>query len=133
MTGNLLNAFEESINSLFSSGPWVYVVLLPTQGDAEERLVDMTTMKLPIVNLLGGTATINGQYIPEEVIVLRRQNAQMPNQHVLPPPFERDVIAGPICLVRMNEHSIPESFRLKEYHAMRARSLVTRRKVYKRS
>ena len=51
MTGNLLNAFEESINSLFSSGPWVYVVLLPTQGDAEERLVDMTTMKLPIVNL----------------------------------------------------------------------------------
>ena len=121
------------MNSLFSSGPCVYVVILPPDGDAEERFVDMTTMKLPIVGLLGGTVTINGQYIPEEVIVLRRQNARMPNRHILPPPFERDVITGPICLVRMNEHSIPESFRLKEYHAMRARSLVTRGKVYNKN
>ena len=84
------------------------------------------------MTLLGGPVTINGQYIPEDVIVLKRQHATHRNVHVLPPPFERDVIRGDIGLVRMNVHSIPESFRKEEYYALANRYLVTRRGAYKK-
>ena len=120
------------MNSLFDSGPCIFVVLLRCDGTAQEVLVDMSPTQLPLVNLLGGPITINGQYIPEEVIVVKRQVAQVPNPHVLPPPFERDRIKGDIGFVRMNKHSIPESFRLDEYHALSARYLVTRRRVYQK-
>ena len=120
------------MNSLFDSGPRIFVVLLRCDGTAEEVLVDMSPTQLPLVSLLGGPITINGQYIPEEVVVVKRQSAGVTNPHVLPPPFERDHIKGDIGFVRMNKDSIPESFRLHEYHALAARYLVTRRSVYRK-
>ena len=121
------------MNALWTSlGPCVYVVVLHPNGCAEERYVDMSPTKLPLYSLLGGQVTIRGQYIPEEVVVLTRREARIPSQHVLPYPFHRDQWNGPIALVRMNEHSVPESFRLKEYHSLWTKELVTRRKCYLR-
>ena len=120
------------MNFLSHSGPLVYVVVLRADGSAAECLLDMSPHKLPLVTLLGGRITINGQYVPQEVVVVKRQRATVPNQHVLPPPFERDEIKGDIGLVRMNAQSIPESFRLSEYFALQEPYLVTRRRVYRR-
>ncbi len=128
-----IGTIKGGMNLLSQSGPLVYVVVLHADGTAKERLLDMSPSKLPLVILLGGRITINGQYVPQEVIVVKRyQGATAANKHVLPPPFESDQIQGDIGLVRMNAQSIPESFRLSEYFALQQQYLVTRRRVYQR-
>ena len=113
-------------------GPVVSLVLLQPNGTIEEHIVDMTPRYNIIETLINGQLTINGQYIDEQVIIIkRRDETGLPwNKHVLPPPFHNDRIRGPICLVRMDDDAVPKLFKQKEYETLRNKYFITRNNFY---
>ena len=115
-------------------GPIVSLVLLPTDGTIVEHTVDMTPRINMIETLIDGQLTINGQFIKEKVIIIKRRDESglSWNKHILPPPFHHDKIRGPICLVRMDDNAVPQHFTRKEYENLRDKYFITRNQVYEK-
>ncbi len=68
--------------------------------------------------ILKGPGTFIGQYADIDVVVMKCRESLMDlsrNQNVLPPPFDTEVVEGPILLVRMNQNSEPEDFTVEEF------------------
>jgi len=71
-------------------------------------------------NLLKGPATFIGQWSDIDVVIMKNRTSFIelaPNENILAHPFEREVVNGPILLVRMDENSEPRDFTLEEFMA----------------
>lgn len=88
-------------------------------GNLEEIELDITPEKNQIYNLLGGKATFIGQWPDFDVVIIKGVSGIEPNENRLPPPFDEECVLGPILLVRMDEHSEPQDFTLREYRILR--------------
>ena len=101
------------------SGPVVNTVLIqpPTAEGQKESIeqieLDMTPSKNKIVELMGGSVTILGQYNDIETVVLKLRNPgeeATENPHKLQPPLHSQTVFGPMLLVRMDESANPQNF-----------------------
>lgn len=101
------------------------VIIREKLGDIEEIELDITPEKNEIYNLLGGKATFIGQWCEIDVVIIKAVCGVTPNYNIIPPPFNDEVVMGPILLVRMDEDSEPQDFTLEEYQTLCARRDVS--------
>lgn len=84
-------------------------------NNVEEIQLDLS----PHVNeahiLLGRYPTFIGQWPEIDVVIMKSEIGDIPNENDLPSPFENEVVFGPILLIRMDENSEPQHFTLEEY------------------
>lgn len=79
-----------------------------------------------------GSCTFIGQWPDIDVVIIKCDKTPfdlMMNRNTLPPPFENEIVLGPILLVRMDENSEPRDFTLSEYseymHSLQAQPART--------
>ena len=101
------------------------VIIREKLGDIEEIELDITPEKNEIYNLLGGKATFIGQWCEIDVVIIKAVRGVTPNYNIIPPPFNDEVVMGPILLIRMDEDSEPQDFTLEEYQTLCARRDVS--------
>ena len=65
--------------------------------------------------LLGRHPTFIGQWPEIDVVIMKSEIGDIPNENDLPAPFNNEVVLGPILLIRMDENSEPQNFTLDEY------------------
>lgn len=95
----------------------VYAVLI---NEDDGNICELKTTPDDIYNLLKGTATFIGQWPEIDVVIMKCDKTPfdlMVNVNILPPPFHQEEVRGPILLMRMDENSEPQDFRLSEYQA----------------
>ena len=87
-----------------------------------EQLGNIEEIETPLSSdmfyILKGPGTFIGQYEELDVVVMKCRESFMDlsnNQNRLPPPFDNELVLGPILLVRMNQNSEPEDFTLGEF------------------
>ena len=111
------------VNAILNSeGPIVTVLHLPAGNGkgskAVEVTMDMTPKAKNMHKLLGGEVTFLGQYGHEPevegVVIVINQRGGARNGHRLQPPFEGEVVAGDMVLMRTDEEGLPVDFTLKE-------------------
>jgi hypothetical protein len=94
----------------------VKCVLISEQfGNVEEI---ETPLGSDIFYILKGPGTFIGQYEDLDVVVMKCRESLTElarNQNTLPPPLDKEVVEGPILLVRMNSQSEPEDFTFGEF------------------
>jgi sporulation protein YlmC with PRC-barrel domain len=84
-------------------------------GKVEEIDLDISPEKNEIFKLLGGRQTFIGQWPDIDVVIMKAENGHTKNENVLPAPFNKEEVLGKILLVRMDENSEPQNFKLREY------------------
>ena len=80
--------------------------------EQEGHVIEVEMVLKDIPRLLKGTATIQGAYPDDDIVILRcdespfdlMQNQNMPE------------VLGPVLFVRMDENSEPQDLTLEEYH-----------------
>lgn len=87
-----------------------------------EQLGNIEEIETPLGSdlfyILKGPGTFVGQYEDLDVVVMKCRESFADishNQNVLPPPLDKEVVEGPILLVRMNHQSEPEDFTYEEF------------------
>lgn len=97
------------------------ILIAEEDGNITEIDLDIHPKKNEIVRHLKGTATFIGA-IPEMDIVIMKCDKSpfdlMLNRNNLPPPFDDEVIRGPILMVRMDENSEHQDLTLPEVEPM---------------
>lgn len=105
-------------------GPIVAVVILRTNGETEEKAMDMTPKTDKVREELKGAVTFLGQYEMLEVVIVMRadqDSEELPiNTHKMQPPFHQAEVRGDMILMRSNEEGFPIDFTLKEYKDFQA-------------
>jgi len=91
------------------------VLIREQLGNIQEIDLDIDPKKNEIFLLLSGTPTFIGQWPDIDVVIMKPQYSQIPNNNILPSPFNNEEINGSILLVRMDENSDPRDFTLEEY------------------
>lgn len=91
------------------------ILIKQTLGDIREIDLDIDPVKNEIFTLLGGAPTFIGQWPDIDVVILKSQHGEIPNENTLPSPFEEEKVGGSILLVRMDENSNPKDFTLDHY------------------
>jgi hypothetical protein len=80
--------------------------------------VDICIKGKDLFRILKGTATFIGQ-LPETDIVIMKCDVSYyeltENRNILPEPFHKEKVLGPILLIRMDENAEPKDFTLLEY------------------
>ena len=93
------------------------VVLLEERKDIiREVEVDVDT--IDICKLLKGKGTFIGQWPEIEVVIMKCRESCIDlihNENVLPPPFDKTIVNGPIVLIRMDQDAEPRDFTIEEY------------------
>ena len=85
--------------------------------DIIEIDLDITPHKNEIFKILGGPQTFIGQWPDIDVVIMKPEDGKVKNENTLPPPFDTEDVYGKILLVRMDEHSEPQDFTLKEFES----------------
>ena len=65
--------------------------------------------------LLGRHPTFIGQWPEIDVVIMKSEIGEIPNENNLPEPFSNEDVLGPILLIKMDEQSEPQNFTLEEY------------------
>ena len=65
--------------------------------------------------LLGRHPTFIGQWPEIDVVIMKSEIGEVPNENNLPEPFSNEDVLGPILLIKMDEQSEPQNFTLEEY------------------
>ena len=65
--------------------------------------------------LLGRHPTFIGQWPEIDVVIMKSEIGEVPNENDLPEPFSNEDVLGPILLIKMDEQSEPQNFTLEEY------------------
>lgn len=65
--------------------------------------------------LLGRHPTFIGQWPEIDVVIMKSEIGEVPNENNLPEPFSNEDVLGPILLIKMDEQSQPQNFTLEEY------------------
>ena len=84
-------------------------------GDVVEINLDIAPYKNEIFKILEGRQTFIGQWPDIDVVIMKPEDGKVKNENTLPHPFNDEEIYGKILLVRMDEHSEPRDFTLREY------------------
>jgi hypothetical protein len=101
------------------------VLVSEEENNISEIDLDISSEKREIFKILKGPATIIGQCYDTNVVAMKCRHEEsffelMKNRNTLPKPFHEETdIVGPILLVRMNEHALPEDFTVSEYTVMK--------------
>lgn len=105
---------------LAQTGPTVKAVLIKVSGKTTEKSLDMTPQADAVTKVLGGSATIVGQYKNGAVIMkLRKPDEDCDSNKVkLPAPFSEEKVDGPILLVRMDQSSEPQDFTIEDFTSL---------------
>ena len=91
--------------------------------DINEIDLDIDPSKNEIVKLLLGRPTFIGQWPEIDVVIIKaEEGGDYVNPNKLLPPFENEVVRGPILLVRMDENSEPQDFTVNEYESLLRRN-----------
>jgi len=78
--------------------------------------LDIDPKKNEIYDILGGSATFIGQFINTDIVIIKAVNEKgLLNKHVLPFPFNTEVVYGSILLVRMDENANHQDLMVEEY------------------
>eukprot|EP01138_Halocafeteria_seosinensis_P005448 gb/GECG01005569.1/.p1 GENE.gb/GECG01005569.1/~~gb/GECG01005569.1/.p1 ORF type:complete len:306 (+),score=98.45 gb/GECG01005569.1/:1-918(+) len=120
--GEMLN-MEDIQKIMDESGPRVQTVIIqPQEGQKESTIsqleLDMTPSENKIVEAMGGSVTILGQYNDIDTVVLKLRNPgenAVKNPHKLQPPLHNQVVYGPLLMVRMDADANPQDFTKQEY------------------
>jgi len=102
------------------------VLLYEIKNKIEEIRIDIS--KDPY-QLLKGNTTFIGQWPEINVVIMKNKTSMFEladNLNILPAPFNRDNVKGPILLIRMNEESEPEDFTIEEYKKFMEESTLPR-------
>ena len=99
-------------------------LLLKTNGEKEERELDMTPNTNNIGDLLNDTLTFVGQLNrePEKInaVIMYGRTAKErgleKNKCKLPEPFDKEEINGDMFIICMDEDSEPQNFMLGDYN-----------------
>lgn len=65
--------------------------------------------------LLERHPTFIGQWPEIDVVIMKSEIGKIPNENILPEPFNNEDVLGPILLIKMDEQSEPQNFTLEEY------------------
>jgi hypothetical protein len=65
--------------------------------------------------LLERHPTFIGQWPEIDVVIMKSEIGEIPNENNLPEPFSNEDVLGPILLIKMDEQSEPQNFTLEEY------------------
>lgn len=65
--------------------------------------------------LLERHPTFIGQWPEIDVVIMKSEIGEVPNENNLPEPFSNEDVLGPILLIKMDEQSEPQNFTLEEY------------------
>jgi hypothetical protein len=87
------------------------------RNDVVEIDLDISSKKSQVTQYLGGRGTFVGQWIERDIVIMKCMESIFDlgvNNNKLAEPFDREVIIGPILLVRMDENSEPKDLTLKE-------------------
>lgn len=71
-----------------------------------------------IFRILKGTATFIGQLPNTDIVILKADESPFEltlNRNKLPPPFDNEIVHGPILLVRMDHNADHQDFLIEEY------------------
>jgi hypothetical protein len=84
------------------SGPVVSVVFLRSNGNMEQRTVDMSTSKNELARMLEGQLTLIGEFPILRTVAMKRKDAAglKRSQHKLPFPLNQEPHHGDIVLVK---------------------------------
>ena len=73
--------------------------------------------------IIRGRPTFIGQWPEIDVVIIKaEEGGDYVNPNKLLPPFENEVVRGPILLVRMDENSEPQDFTVNEYESLLRRN-----------
>lgn len=116
-----ITADTVDVNAVMTSeGPIVTVVVLRTNGECEELVLDMSPKLQLVAKELRGSVGFLGQWESLEVVLIMRADQDDSsfdmNSHKLQPPFDEAEVRGDILLMRNDEDGIPANFTLTEYH-----------------
>ena len=102
---------------LAQTGPKVKAVVINVCGKVVEKELDMTPKVDIVTKVLGGAATIVGQYKNGAVVMKLKdpKESMEHNEATLPAPFEKEAVQGKILLVRMDENAEPQDFTKEDY------------------
>jgi hypothetical protein len=110
-------------------------VRLNTNNTKEEVLLEFTGLFCTnLRELMGTDLSFLGQYEEIDVVIIC---ARQPTEHILernhhhlPPPFNNDVVIGPLILNRMDKNSNPQPFTLQNYERFLRRMRRHRRNSF---
>lgn len=89
------------------------------ENEIKEILLDINKIHV----IIRGRPTFIGQWPEIDVVVIKAEEcSEYVNPNKLLPPFENEVVEGPILLVRMDENSEPQDFTLGEYEDLLRRN-----------
>jgi hypothetical protein len=94
------------------------ILISETPGDISEI---ETNLGADLYTILKGPGTFIGQYPDMNIVVMKCRESLLDlrlNENKLPPPFDDEVVLGPILLVRMNDLSEPENLVYEEFLAI---------------
>lgn len=92
------------------------VLIEEQQGRIRE--VDIDVDSTDTFQLLKGPGTFIGQWPEIFVVIMKCRESPlelMPNENILPPPFENEETRGAVILIRMDEDAEPRDFTVTEY------------------
>jgi hypothetical protein len=85
----------------------------------KEILLDINKIHV----IIRGRPTFIGQWPEIDVVIIKaEEGGEYINPNKLLPPFENEVVEGPILLVRMDENSEPQDFTVNEYESLLRRN-----------
>lgn len=92
------------------------VLINVTKGDIEEISLDISSKTSQVAQYLGGVGSFIGQWIDKDIVIMRRRDPSTEpiNCNKLAKPFRKQVVMGPILLIRMDENSEPKDLTLEE-------------------
>lgn len=89
------------------------------ENKIKEILLDINKIHV----IIRGRPTFIGQWPDIDVVIIKAEECdEYVNPNKLLPPFENEVVEGPILLVRMDENSEPRDFTLSEYEDLLRRN-----------
>lgn len=87
------------------------------EGCIEEIELDISPARNEIFQILGGPGTFIGQWPRTDVVIMKcaaSRRSRVKNQNVLRPPFNDEVVMGPILMLRMDKDAEHQDLTLKE-------------------
>mmetsp|Transcript_308 Transcript_308/g.368 ORF Transcript_308/g.368 Transcript_308/m.368 type:complete len:322 (-) Transcript_308:562-1527(-) len=126
--GKRMKSLADSVDIqavMASEGPIVLVVILRTNGEMEEKSIDMTPKKDLVKQEIGGhPITFLGQWQMLDVVIVinaEQDSENLPtNTHKLHTPFNDAEVKGDMLLMRSDDSGEPVDFTLDEYKEFQA-------------
>ena len=94
------------------------VLISEEDGNISDVIINIHRTSNDLFRVLKGTGTFIGQWPDINVVIMKCRESMfdlIENRNILPEPFDKETIIGPVLLVRMDENSEPQDFTLQEY------------------